>query len=238
MINFRSLITLGFVLLLHTSTVLAQKEGQKDTFLRVRQRMVRNQISARGIKNQQVLKAMLKVPRHRFVPSAYKRMAYDDRPLPIGHGQTISQPYIVALMTEALALTPEMKVLEIGTGSGYQAAILSLLCKEVYSIEILAPLANEARVTLNELGYDNVKVKTGDGYQGWPEYSPFDAIIVTCAPEAIPEKLKDQLAEGGRMIIPVGGNLTQELILIRKKEGRLFQESVAPVRFVPMVQER
>jgi len=238
MTRFGSLITFCLILLILPGQAISQSANKKDSFVRVRQRMVRNQLSARGITDQQVLKAMLQVPRHRFVPPAYKRMAYDDRPLPIGHGQTISQPYIVALMTEALALTPEMKVLEIGTGSGYQAAILSLLCKEVYSIEILAPLANEARVTLNELGYDNVKVKTGDGYQGWPEHSPFDAIIVTCAPEAIPNKLKNQLAEGGRMIIPVRGNLTQELVLIRKKEGTLYQESVAPVRFVPMVQER
>ncbi len=225
-------------LILLSLSVKGQVSDNDDRFSRVRQRMVRNQISARGVKDQKVLKAMLQVPRHKFVPTAYRRMAYDDRPLPIGHGQTISQPYIVALMTEALNLKPNTKVLEIGTGSGYQAAILSLLCDEVYSIEILTPLANTAKTTLAELGYNNVKIKTGDGYQGWPEYSPFDAIIVTCAPEAIPEKLKEQLAEGGRMIIPVGGSLTQELVLIRKKNGKLHQESVARVRFVPMVRER
>jgi protein-L-isoaspartate(D-aspartate) O-methyltransferase len=232
-----SIWLLSVILVAFSITLKAQENDKKDPFIRVRQRMVRNQISARGIHDQKVLKAMLQVPRHKFVPSAYKRMAYDDRPLPIGHGQTISQPYIVALMTEALKLKPDAKVLEIGTGSGYQAAILSLLCKEVYSIEILSPLANNARKTLQKLGYDNVKIKTGDGYQGWPEHSPFDAIIVTCAPEAIPKKLKEQLAEGGRMIIPVGGSLTQELVLIRKKNGKLHQESVARVRFVPMVRE-
>jgi len=232
-----SIWLLSVILVAFSITLKAQENDKKDPFIRVRQRMVRNQISARGIHDQKVLKAMLQVPRHKFVPPAYKRMAYDDRPLPIGHGQTISQPYIVALMTEALKLKPDTKVLEIGTGSGYQAAILSLLCNEVYSIEILSPLANNARKTLRELGYDNVKIKTGDGYQGWPEHSPFDAIIVTCAPEAIPEKLKEQLAEGGRMIIPVGGSLTQELVLIRKKNGKLHQESVARVRFVPMVRD-
>lgn len=233
------ILTLLLLVLSFSSTTYGQvQQHKKDPFLAVRQRMVRNQVVARGIKNQQVIKAMLKVPRHEFVPEAYTRMAYEDRPLPIGHGQTISQPYIVALMTEALALRPHMRVLEIGTGSGYQAAILAELCKEVYSIEILAPLANLAKANLKKVKCNNVRVRVGDGYKGWPSKAPFDAIIVTCAPEDIPKDLQEQLAEGGRMIIPVGGSLTQELVLIRKQNNKLKREAVANVRFVPMVRRR
>ncbi|MEE4197335.1 MAG: protein-L-isoaspartate(D-aspartate) O-methyltransferase [Bacteroidales bacterium] len=209
----------------------------QDPYQKVRQRMVRNQIVARGIKDQKVIQAMLNVPRHLFVPESYGRMAYEDRPLPIGEGQTISQPYIVALMTETLALDPTMKVLEIGTGSGYQAAILGEIVREVYSIEIIQSLGTKAENLLARLGYDNIHVRIGDGYQGWPGKAPFDAIIVTCAPTDIPKPLEEQLREGGRMIIPVGGSIVQELALLEKKDGKMIKKVVAPVRFVPMVRQ-
>jgi protein-L-isoaspartate(D-aspartate) O-methyltransferase len=200
--------------------------------------MVRDQIRRRGISDEQVLAAMQKVERQRFVPSAYRAEAYEDYPLPIGDGQTISQPYIVAFMTEALELKKSDKVLEIGTGSGYQAAILAEICDSVYTIEIFQSLALSAMKVLNELGYLNVFVRVGDGYEGWEEHAPYDGIIVTCAPGQVPEKLQDQLAEGGRMIIPIGGNYTQELILLEKKNGKLQQKNVLPVRFVPMINEK
>ncbi|MCK9400346.1 MAG: protein-L-isoaspartate(D-aspartate) O-methyltransferase [Bacteroidales bacterium] len=199
--------------------------------------MVRYQIRSRGIKDEKVLGAMLKVERHRFVPAAYRNEAYEDYPLPVGEGQTISQPYIVAFMTEALELKKEDKVLEIGTGSGYQAAILAEICDSVFTIEIFRSLGLSAIKTLNELGYSNVFVRIGDGYQGWAEHAPYDAIIVTCAPANIPEMLEAQLAEGGRMIIPVGGEYTQNLILLEKESGKLQKKSVLPVRFVPMINE-
>lgn len=206
-----------------------------DPYRQVRKRMVRDQIVSRGISDQKVIQAMLNVPRHLFVPKAYERMAYEDRPLPIGEGQTISQPYIVAYMTELLDLKPSMKVLEIGTGSGYQAAILGEICNEVYTIEIIESLAEKAKKQLRSLDYQNINFKTGDGYKGWEEHAPFDAIIVTCAPADIPQPLQDQLAEGGKMIIPVGGSIAQELVLIEKKKGKLKKKMVAPVRFVPMI---
>jgi len=200
-----------------------------------RMAMVVEQIEERGIKDRRVLEVMEKVPRHEFVPVEYRAFAYEDSPLPIGEGQTISQPYIVALMTECLSLEGEEKVLEVGTGSGYQAAILSELSKEVYTIEILEPLAERAEELLQKLGYRNVKVKCGDGYLGWEEYAPFDGIIVTCAPDHIPQPLIDQLAEGGRMVIPVGEvHFLQVLKLIEKREGKVTVRSVVPVRFVPM----
>lgn len=199
--------------------------------------MVRNQIRLRGIKDEKVLGAMLKVERHRFVPAAYRNEAYEDYPLPVGEGQTISQPYIVAFMTEALDLKKEDKVLEIGTGSGYQAAILAEICDSVFTIEIYRSLGMSAMKTLKELGYSNVFIRIGDGYQGWAEHAPYDAIIVTCSPAHIPEMLEAQLAEGGRMIIPLGGDYTQELILLAKKAGKLQKKSVLPVRFVPMINE-
>lgn len=200
--------------------------------------MVAEQVERRGIKDPRVLAAMRKVPRHEFVPAAMKDDAYDDRPLPIGHGQTISQPYIVALMTEMLALSGDEKVLEIGTGSGFQAAVLGELAKEVYTIEIVEPLGISAARTLKRLGYGNVKTRIGDGYQGWREAAPFDAVIVTCAPEAVPPPLVEQLAENGRMIIPVGPEgKAQELILLRKHGGKLQRKEVLPVRFVPMTGE-
>ena len=201
-----------------------------------RQRMIDRDLRARGIQDRRVLEAMARVPRQRFVPPDQVPYAYDDRPLPIGYGQTISQPYIVALMTELARPTPESKALDIGTGSGYQAAILAELCKEVYSIEILDPLAQEAKKRLQELGYKNVAVRTGDGYQGWPEKAPFDLIIVAAAPDHVPQPLVDQLAPGGRLVIPVGRHWwSQELLVIEKQpDGSIRQRSVASVAFVPM----
>lgn len=177
---------------------------------------------------------MLKVERHLFVPPEFASMAYDDGPLPIGEGQTISQPYIVAFMTEALKLEGQEKILEIGTGSGYQAAILAELCKEVYTIELYKTLAEKSASLLKSLNYANVFVRQGDGYLGWPEKSPFDAIIVTCSPSKVPQPLIDQLKEGGRMIIPVGDSVNQELWILKKSKGKLKKESVMPVIFVPM----
>jgi protein-L-isoaspartate(D-aspartate) O-methyltransferase len=202
-----------------------------------RQKMVQEQLMPRGIHEERVLAAMAKVPREEFVPPDVRAASYSDGPLPIGYDQTISQPYIVALMTEQLRLQPHDRVLEIGTGSGYQAAVLAELVAEVYSIEIVAPLANTAEATLQRLGYKNVHVKVGDGYKGWPEHAPFDAVIVTCAPEHVPQRLIDQLKEGGRMIIPVGQRFAQELYLLEKKNARLQQSAVLSVRFVPMAGE-
>jgi protein-L-isoaspartate(D-aspartate) O-methyltransferase len=207
-------------------------------FTERRNAMVREQIEAGGVKDAKVLAAMRKVPRHEFVPAAWRNRAYDDRPLPIGEDQTISQPYIVAFMTEQLALKPGERVLEVGTGSGYQAAILAELVKDVYTIEIVEPLGKRAAETLKRLGYAGVHVRIGDGYQGWPEAAPFHAIIVTCAPNAVPKPLVDQLAEGGRMVIPVGefGEL-QQLVVLRKENGKLVTKRTLPVRFVPMTGE-
>jgi len=220
----------------YLNLVLIKEAGGGDDFVLLRQDMVRSQIEARGITDAKVLAALRKVERHRFVPPALAHLAYQDAPLPIGQGQTISQPYIVALMTELCQLKPGDKVLEIGTGSGYQAAILGELAKEVYSIEILAPLAERAATLLEKLGYRNIKVKCGDGYLGWPEHTPFDAIIVTCAPKDVPKALIEQLAEGGRLVIPVG-DTDQELKLIVKKQGRLQERSILPVIFVPMIKK-
>jgi len=202
----------------------------------MQERMVETQIKARGIKDARVLSAMLKVERHRFVPKEYQNMAYSDQPLPIGEGQTISQPYIVALMTELLELKGRERVLEIGTGSGYQAAVLAELAKEVYSIEIVETLASQARDRLLELGYRNIYVKAGDGYLGWPEAAPFDAIIVTAAPEHIPKPLIEQLKNGGRLVVPVG-LYTQELKKIVKHSGKIETIDIIPVIFVPMTGE-
>ncbi len=206
---------------------------------RARERMVKDQIIARGIEAPEVIRAMGKVPRHRFVPLEYKSFSYGDYPLSIGEGQTISQPYIVAFMTEALNLKEDDRVLEIGTGSGYQAAILAELVKEVYTVEIIEKLGKRAQEILRKLGYNNIHVKIGDGYKGWPEMAPFDAIIVTCAPEKIPQALVKQLKEEGTMIIPVGreGGI-QRLVKVGKKENRIETEAVMDVRFVPMVRGR
>jgi protein-L-isoaspartate(D-aspartate) O-methyltransferase len=213
------------------------EDKERTDFYILRKKMIETQIEARGIKDKRVLEAMLKVERHKFVPESQKPFAYEDRPLPIGYGQTISQPYIVALMTELLELRGKEKVLEIGTGSGYQAAILAELAKEVYTIEIIEGLAKEAQKRLADLGYKNIKVKVGDGYLGWPEVSPFDAIVVTCAPEEIPPALIEQLKEGGKMVIPVG-EFFQELKLVSKKEGKILIKNIIPVSFVPMIRER
>ncbi|MGQ9664943.1 MAG: protein-L-isoaspartate(D-aspartate) O-methyltransferase [bacterium] len=199
----------------------------------VRKQMVEEQVIARGIKDKNVIDAMLKVARHKFVPKEYEKYAYTDGPLPIGEGQTISQPYIVALMTEMLELKGEEKVLEIGTGSGYQAAILSLIAKEVYTIEIIPALAKSAQQRLESLGYKNVYVKSGDGFLGWPESAPFDGIIITCAAPRVPEPLIEQLAEGGRLVMPEGDEW-QMLVLYKKVNGQLKKTEFIPVRFVPM----
>ncbi len=201
-----------------------------------RERMVRYQIEAREVRAPSVLRAMRVVPRHAFVPDEQQAHAYEDRPLPIGHGQTISQPYVVAFMTEALQLDPNSVVLEIGTGSGYQAAVCAEIARAVYTIEIVEPLAQSAAELLQRLGYGNVHVRAGDGYHGWPERGPFDAIIGTAAAREIPPPLLEQLKTGGRMILPVAGEFgLQYLILVRKDEqGRLHQTNVMPVLFVPM----
>ncbi|WP_243294317.1 protein-L-isoaspartate(D-aspartate) O-methyltransferase [Geothrix mesophila] len=207
-----------------------------EVLAQARMRMVREQIVARGVADPRVLEAMGRVPRHEFVPAAQRSQAYEDWPLAIGYGQTISQPYIVAFMTAALAPRPGDRVLEIGTGSGYQAAVLAGLVAEVYTMEIVEPLAQRAEADLKRLGYANVKVRAGDGHLGWPEAAPFDAIIVTCAPEDVPQPLVDQLKVGGRMIIPVGSQWgAQELYLLRRTATGLRRQGVLPVRFVPMV---
>lgn len=199
-----------------------------------RQAMVESQIAGRGVRDARVLDAMRAVPRHEFVPAHLRVRAYEDHPLPIGYEQTISQPYIVAFMTEQLAPQPTQRVLEIGTGSGYQAAVLAKLVAEVFTIEIVEPLAKRATADLARLGFKNVQVRAGDGYQGWPEAAPFDAIIVTCAPDHVPEPLVHQLKEGGRMIIPVGEFGAQQLYVLEKRGGKIERRAVLPVRFVPM----
>lgn len=198
-----------------------------------RTQMVEQQLAGRDIKNPRVLDAMRKVPRHEFVPQSMRLGAYDDTPLPIGYNQTISQPYIVAYMTEALELQPTHRVLEIGTGSGYQAAVLGELARDVYTIEIVEPLATRARETLKRLGYNNVHVRTGNGYLGWPEKAPFDRVMVTAAPDQVPPALVEQLTVGGLMAIPVGVG-DQELRILRRTEKGLETLRTLPVRFVPM----
>ncbi|HUT55998.1 MAG TPA: protein-L-isoaspartate(D-aspartate) O-methyltransferase [bacterium] len=207
-----------------------------DSYQQRRAAMVTEQIAARGITDPAVLAAMNKVPRHEFVPADMKPLAYTDQPLPIGNGQTISQPYIVAFMTQALELKPGDKVLEIGTGSGYQAAVLAETAGQVYSIEIIRELSERARETLDRLGYARVITRCGDGYKGWPEHAPFDAVIVTAAPDHVPQPLVDQLAVGGRMVIPVGDHY-QELLRITKTRDGIKKEKLLPVRFVPMTGE-
>ncbi len=214
-----------------------KKPAPISDFAAQRQQMVQQQLMTRGINDTRVLSAMGKVPREEFVASESRGATYEDGPLPIGYGQTISQPYIVAFMTEQLRPKPSDRVLEVGTGSGYQAAILAELVSEVYSIEIVEPLAKNAEATLQRLGYKNVHVKFGDGYKGWPETAPFDAIIVTCAPDKVPQPLVDQLKDDGRMVIPVGDRFAQELYLLEKKKGQLKQSATLPVRFVPMASE-
>jgi protein-L-isoaspartate(D-aspartate) O-methyltransferase len=213
-------------------------EYEKDKFEKLRKEMVERQIKARGVKDPNVIAAMLKVPRHMFIDPSLWNEAYEDHPVPIGEGQTISQPYIVALMTELLSLKRGEKVLEIGTGSGYQAAILAEITDQdkVFTIEINEKLAKKAMKRLKDLGYDKINVMIGDGYKGWPENAPFDAIIVTAAPSHIPQPLLDQLAEGGRMVIPVGETF-QELLLITKRNGKIEKKVVTSVLFVPLIKE-
>ena len=212
--------------------------AQQDPFKEARERMIEKDLKGRDITDQRVLSAMEKVQRHLFVDKDLRNVAYNDYPLSIGEGQTISQPYIVALMTQSLALQPTDTVLEIGTGSGYQAAVLAELVEKVYSIEIKKGLAEEATKRLKDLGYRNIAVKQGDGYFGWPEHAPFDAIMVSCAPDTIPPPLTEPLKEGGRLVIPVGKtSLYQTLTLITKVKGKLKVDHISGVRFVPMTGE-
>ncbi|CAI2717223.1 protein-L-isoaspartate(D-aspartate) O-methyltransferase [Nitrospina watsonii] len=199
-----------------------------------RQRMVDEDLRGRNITDERVLTAMGRVPRHRFMDPSQARWAYSDFAQPIGHGQTISQPYVVALMTQALNLKPQERVLEIGTGSGYQAAVLAELVRTVYTIEIIEPLANEARDLLPKLGYNNVNVRHGDGYEGWPQHAPFDAILITAAAPEIPQPLIDQLRVGGRMVLPLENEAAQQLLLVRKQADGITRTIITGVRFVPM----
>jgi protein-L-isoaspartate(D-aspartate) O-methyltransferase len=231
----RRALALTFSVLLATDVCESQSLTQAE-LASARRKLVEEQIAApdRGITNRKVLEVMSSVPRHEFVPQSQREFAYRDEPLPIGYGQTISQPSLVAFMTDKLDLKPTDRVLEIGTGSGYQAAILSKLASHVYTIEIVEPLALRAMADLKRLGYDNVSVRIGDGYKGWPEYAPFDAIIVTCAPNHIPQPLIEQLRDGGRMVIPVGEPGDQSLHLLQKHGNIVEQRSILAVRFVPM----
>lgn len=221
------------VLLLSAALVITGP-ATDTTYQQARNRMVETQIEARGIRDPAVLHAMRSVPRHAFVPGVQPELAYTDRPLPIGHGQTISQPFIVAYMTQLVRPEPTDDALEVGTGSGYQAAVLATIVESVYTIEIIPELAQRAAERLDRLGYGNVTVKTGDGYQGWPAHAPFDIIVVTAAPERIPPSLIEQLADGGRLIIPVGPEgETQQLMLVTKEDGTIQKKRITPVRFVP-----
>ena len=219
------------------TTGCGQQTPTAADFTAQRQRMIEQQLKPRGIKDERVLSAMAKVPREEFVPGEGRLDAYQDGPLAIGNNQTISQPYIVAFMTEQLRPKPSDRVLEIGSGSGYQAAILAELVSDVYTIEIVGSLAKSADATLQRLGYKNVHIRVGDGYKGWLEEAPFDAVIVTCAPEKVPQPLVDQLKDGGRMVIPVGERFAQQLYLLEKKNGQLKESVTLPVRFVPMLRE-
>jgi protein-L-isoaspartate(D-aspartate) O-methyltransferase len=212
--------------------------AQAQNYERARRMMVIRQLERRGISDKRVLRAMGEVPRHEFVPSEARRTAYDDHPLPIGFGQTISQPYIVAFMAERLVLEPVDRLLEVGTGSGYQAAILSRLVKQIFSIEIIDELILRATGDLKRLGYRNILVKKGDGYEGWPEFAPFDVITVAAALDHIPQPLINQLREGGRMMMPVGNAHDQQLLLIEKNPDGLRRRAICPVRFVPFTRER
>lgn len=213
-----------------------QQPTPVDVAALARSAMVAEQIEARGVVDPKVLAAMSKVPRHLFIPESMRELAYEDRPLPIGRDQTISQPYIVALMTELAALDGDARVLEVGTGSGYQAAVLAEIAKQVYSVEIIGDLAATAAAKLARLGYDNVQVRHGDGYAGWAEHAPYDAILVTAAPPEVPEALRQQLAIGGRLVIPVGER-NQELRVIVRTETGYEERPALPVRFVPMTDE-
>src|SRR2546421_1996466 len=236
MVNRRiaeSLLLIGLVV------VAACHKSARSTseFAAERQKMVQEQLKPRSINDERVLAAIAKVPRQEFVPENMRAKSYSDSALPIGHDQTISQPFIVAFMTEQLRPQPSDRVLEIGTGTGYQTAILAELVKDVYTIEIIEPLAKDASARLARLDYNNAHVKVGDGFQGWPEVAPFDAIIVTCAPDKVPQPLTEQLKDGGRMLVPVGSGIDQQLYLLEKKNGQLAQTAILPVGFVPMMGE-
>ncbi|HKO63373.1 MAG TPA: protein-L-isoaspartate(D-aspartate) O-methyltransferase [Pyrinomonadaceae bacterium] len=208
------------------------RDAPPQGFTQQRQALI-DQLKSEGITNAEVLNAMLKVPRHEFVPTSHRHYSYQNRPLPIGHNQTISQPFIVGYMTQAASIAPGEKVLEIGTGSGYQAAVLAEVAGQVYTIEIIPELAEGAKSVLGKLGYKNVHVKTGNGYEGWPEHAPFDAIVVTAAPDEVPQKLVDQLALRGKMVIPVGSTF-QEMVIITRDESGVVERRTIPVQFVPM----
>ncbi len=213
------------------------EEGGTIVFHRfdtTRRQMVDEQLRGRDIDDANVLRTMDRVPREKFVPEMLRDQAYEDHPLPIGHQQTISQPYIVALMTQLARPTADCRALEVGVGSGYQAAILAELCKEVFGVEILRPLADDARKRLAELGYQNIEIRCGDGRQGWPEHAPFDIILATAAPDRVPEPLLEQLAVGGRLILPVGGEFQMLWLIEKRIDGSFVRHSVAPVQFVPM----
>jgi protein-L-isoaspartate(D-aspartate) O-methyltransferase len=235
----KHLVFILIVILVFCLTISAQKynESQESVFAQRRQSMVINQLQSRDITDSKVLQAMLTVPRHQFVDPRIRESAYNDYPLAIGEGQTISQPYIVALMTQLLELKGGERVLEIGTGSGYQAAVLAEIVKEVYTIEIYESLSKKSEKLLIDLGYQNIKFKVGDGYYGWEEYAPYDAIIVTCAPDHVPPPLLQQIKDdGGRIVIPVGGIwMVQTLMKIEKIEGKIKSKGIIGVRFVPMI---
>lgn len=227
--------TLASIFVITITCIATSASAQyRSAFEAARDRMVDEEIVAAGVKNERVIRAMRETPRHEFVPPHLRRMAYYDMALPIGGSQTISPPFVVAFMTEAIDPQPTDNVLEIGTGSGYQAAVLAKLVRAVYSIEIVEPLGRKAAKTLQRLRYDNVRTKVGDGYQGWPKYAPFDKIIVTCSPEKVPPALVAQLKEGGLMVVPVGERYRQMLYLLKKTDGKMVAESLRPTLFVPM----
>ena len=231
-----SLLAVAVVLTCSTCGAAGGRSGEAKSDVTLRERMVLTQIEARNITDPLVLRAMRSVERHRFVPDELRAAAYEDHPLPIGNEQTISQPYIVALMSQLAAIEPGARVLEVGTGSGYQAAVLAEMGAEVWSIEIVEALARSATTLLAELGYEQVHVRSGDGYRGWPEHAPFDAILITAAPPEVPEPLLDQLAMGGRLVVPIGRH-SQELVVLTRTESGVEKRSVIPVRFVPMTGE-
>jgi protein-L-isoaspartate(D-aspartate) O-methyltransferase len=224
---------LGLALLMATGAGAGPDPGWDAA----RRAMVADQVRARGVDDPAILAALGEVPRHLFIPALERAEAYADHPLPIGHGQTISQPYVVALMSDLLQVEPGSKVLEIGTGSGYQAAVLSRLGAQVFTIEIVPPLADQARRTLADLGYEGVRCRTGDGYRGWPEEAPFDAIVLTAAPPRVPTPLLEQLKVGGRMVLPLGQGFQDLIVLTKTADGRTTTQKVIPVRFVPMTGE-
>lgn len=236
MLKRRCLLSRAIMFSLFCAPQAGAAAAGPDQYASERTEMVSRQIAGRGISDERVLAAMRKVPRHEFVPESEKRWAYHDTPLPIGEGQTISQPYIVALMTELARPAKDHRVLEVGTGSGYQAAVLAEIVEHVYSIEIEDSLAQRASAVLNQLGYDNITVRAGDGYAGWAEHAPFDIIVITAAPDHVPEPLVEQIKPGGRMVVPVGPvGATQQLRVLQKDaSGKLTSTTVAPVRFVPL----